>query len=132
MAGTPGTPRFGINADQTPTKTAANGTSVMKLPKNGNQWTETHFMYNPAQKSRAMGTTRGSDPGHDNADVEHQSNYMCNHDGYMGGTTTIINLDEHKVLTNTIYSVECEWADPGTDETSANGWAPSQTHGAFD
>lgn len=132
MAGTPGTPRFGINADQTPTKTAADGSSIMKLPKNGNQWTETHFMYNPTQRSREMGTTRGGNPSHDNVDVEHQSNYMCNHDGYMAGTTTIVQMDERKVLTNTIYSVECEWADPGTDETSDNGWAPSMTHGAFD
>lgn len=132
MAGTPGTPRFGVSADQTPTKTAADGTSKMKLQKDGGTFTEYHFMYNPAQKSRAMGTTRGGDPGHDNVDVEHQSNYMCNHDGYMGGTTTIMNLDERKVLTNAIYSVECEWADPGTDETSPNGWAPAMTHGAFD
>jgi len=132
MAGTPGTPRFGINADQTPTKTAADGSSVMTLPKNGNKWTETHFLYNPAQKSRAMGTTRGADPGHDNEDVEHQANYMCNHDGYMSGTTTIVQMDERKVLTNTIYAVECEWADPNTSETSDNGWAPAQTHGAFD
>ena len=132
MAGTPGTPRFGINADQTPTKTASNGTSTMKLPKSGNQWTETHFMYNPAQRSREMGTTRGGDPGHDNEYVEHQSNYMCNHDGFMGGGATIMNLDERKVLDNHIYSVGCEWADPGHDETSVGGWAPRQTMGALD
>jgi hypothetical protein len=132
MAGTPGTARFGVNTDMTPDHTDASGVSHMTLPKNGNQWTETHFMYNPAQKSRAMGTTRGADPGHDNADVEHQHNYMCNHDGFAGGTTTVMNLDERKVLTSTIYSISCEWADPGTDETSANGWAPAVTHGAFD
>ena len=132
MAGTPGTPRFGVNKDQTPTKTADDGTSTMLLPKKGNEWTETHLLYNPAQKSRAMGSTRGSDPGHDNTDVEHQCNYMCNHDGFMGGSTILMNLDEQKVLWNTIYAVGCEWADPGTDETSDNGWAPSVTHGAFD
>lgn len=132
MAGTPGTPRFGTAADMTPDHTASDGTSTMLLPKKGNEWTETHFMYNPAQKSRAMGTTRGSDPGHDPDYVEHQANYMCNHDGYAGGSTVLMNLDEHKVLTNTLYSVHCEWADPGTDETSDNGWAPSVTHGAFD
>ncbi len=132
MAGSPGTPRFGVNADMTPDKTGADGTSTMTLPKAGNKWTETHFMYNPAQVSRSMGTTRGGDPKHDNEYVEHQANYMCNHDGYAGGRTTNINLDERKVLENTIYSIDCEWADPGTPETSANGWAPSQTHGAFD
>ena len=132
MAGTPGTPRFGINADQTPTNTSANGTSTLTLPKNGNMWTETHFMYNPAQRSREMGTTRGGNPGHDNAYVEHQSNYMCNHDGFMGGSNIVMNLDERKVLDNSIYAIGCEWADPGTNETSPNGWAPAMTSGAFD
>jgi hypothetical protein len=132
MAGTPGTPRFGILPDMTPDHTSANGTSHMTLQKNGNVWTEEHFAYNPAQKSRAMGTTRGGNPQHDFVYEEHQANYMCNHDGYAGGATIIMNLDERKVLHNTIYSIECEWADPNTDETSANGWAPSQTHGAFD
>src|SRR3954462_2263862 len=132
MAGTPGTPRFGTNADQTPTSTGADGTSTLTLPKRGNKWTETHFLYNPAQKSRVMGTTRGDDPGHDNTDVEHQSNYMCNHVGFLGGTATLMSLDERKVLDNKISSVECEWADPGSDETSDNGWAPAGTSGAFD
>src|SRR3954467_14469918 len=112
MAGTPGTPRFGTNADQTPTSTGADGTSTLTLPKSGNKWTETHFLYNPAQKSRVMGTTRGDDPGHDNTDVEHQSNYMCNHDGFMGGTATLMSLDERKVLDNKIYSVECDGQIP--------------------
>jgi hypothetical protein len=132
MSGTPGTPRFGINPDQTPDHTDGVGISHMKLQKDGGTFTEYHFSYNPAQKSRAMGTTRGADPGHDYTDVEHQANYMCNHDAYMGGTTVIMNMDERKVLTNTIYSIHCEWADPGTDETSDNGWAPAMTRGAFD
>lgn len=132
MAGTPGTPRFGMAPDQTPDHVNTAGTSHMNLQKSGGTFTEYHFAYNPAQKSRAMGTTRGSDPGHDFDYEEHQANYMCNHDGYMGGNNVVSNLDERKVLHNTIYSVDCEWADPGTDETSANGWAPSQTHGAFD
>lgn len=132
MAGTPGTPRFGMPADQTPDHTNASGLSHATLQKSGGTFTEIHFQYNPAQKSRAMGSTRGADPGHDNEYEEHQSNYMCNHDGFLGGTTTIMNLDERKVLHNTIYSIDCEWADPGTPETSDNGWAPSMTHGAFD
>lgn len=127
MAGTPGTARFGVNADQTPTTTGADGTSTLTLPKSGNKWTETHFLYNPAQKSRAMGSTRGEDPGHDFDYVEHQSNYMCNHDGFMGGTSTLMSLDERKVLENKIYSVECE-----SEGSSDNGWAPAMTSGAFD
>jgi len=106
--------------------------SKMKLQKDGGTFTEYHFSYNPSQKSRAMGTTRGADPGKDNETVEHQANYMCNHDGYMGGLNTISNLDERKVLENHIYSVECEWADPGYSETDPAGWAPRQTMGAFD
>lgn len=132
MSGTPGTPRFGVLPDQTPDHTDAVGISHMNLQKSDGTFTEYHFMYNPGQKSRAMGTTRGADPQHDYISVEHQCNYMCNHDGFMGGTTTIMNMDERKNLNNTIYAVHCEWADPGTDETSPNGWAPSATHGAFD
>lgn len=132
MSGTPGTPRFGILPDQTPDHTDNNGISHMSLQKSGGTFTEYHFTYNPAQKSRAMGTTRGGNPGHDFVSIEHQANYMCNHDGFMGGNNVVSNLDERKVLTNTIYSVTCEWADPNTDETSANGWAPFQTRGAFD
>jgi hypothetical protein len=132
MTGTPGTARFGINPDQTPDHTNASGVSHLTLQKSGGTFTESHFLYNPAQKSRAMGTTRGADPGHDNTDVVHQANYMCNHDGFAGGSNIVLNLDERKILDNTVYAIGCEWADPGTDETSPNGWAPSMTHGAFD
>lgn len=132
MAGTPGTPRFGMLPDQTPDHTSTSGVSHLTLPKNGNTYTEYHFAYNPAQRSRAMGTTRGANPAHDFVNEEHQANYMCNHDGFMGGSNIVVNMDERKVLHNTIYSVTCEWADPNTDETSPNGWAPAQTHGAFD
>lgn len=132
MTGSPGTPRFGILPDQTPDHTDNNGVSHMNLQKSGGTFTEYHFAYNPAQRSREMSTTRGADPGKDNVDVERQANYMCNHDGFMGGNNVVSNLDERKVLTNTIYAVGCEWADPGYDETGPNGWAPRQTMGAFD
>lgn len=132
MTGTPGTARFGILPDQTPDHTNSNAVSHLTLQKSGGNFTEYHFAYNPAQRSREMGTTRGSNPGHDNVYEEHQCNYMCNHDSFMGGNTTVMNMDERKVLHNTIYSIGCEWADPGTDETSPNGWAPAMTSGAFD
>lgn len=106
MAGTPGTARFGINPDITPDHTTTDGVSHLTLPKNGNTWTETHFAYNPAQRSREMGTTRGANPGKDNADVTHQPMYMSNHDGYIGGNNIVMNLDERKVLDNKIYSIE--------------------------
>lgn len=132
MTGTPGTARFGINQDITPDETSANGVSHLTLPKNGNIWTETHFMYNPSQHSREMATTRGGNPGKVGDEIKHQSNYMCNHDGFAGGSNIVMNLDERKVLDNTIYSYHCEWADPGYDDTSDNGWSPRQTMGAFD
>lgn len=127
MAGTPGTPRFGAMADQTPSETNSSGTSSMTLQKSGGTFTEYHFSYNPAQRSREMGTTRGADPGQQFDSVEHQSNYMCNHDAFMGGNNVVSNLDERKVLHNTIYSQSFEIA-----EDSSNGWAPHQTMGAFD
>lgn len=127
MTGTPGTARFGVNPDQTPDHTGNNGVSHMNLQKSGGTFTEYHFSYNPAQRSREMGSTRGGNPGSQFQTVEHQCNYMCNHDGYMGGNNVVANLDERKALHNTIYSQSFEVA-----EDSASGWAPAQTSGAFD
>lgn len=127
MSGHAGTPRFGVNPNDHIGDTSASGMSKVRLPKAGGTWTETHFAYNPAQKSRSMGTTRGGDPGQDFTEVKRMGDYVCNHDGYMGGSNVVLNLDERKNLENTIYSVECEYTD-----TSPNGKAPSQTTGAFD
>lgn len=126
MSGKPGTVRFGMNPDEHG-KTNSSGVSKVSLPKSGGEWTEVHFAYNPAQKSRSMGTTRGGDPGQEFTEDDREPDYMCNHDGYAGGSTVVINLDERKVLQNTIYAVECEYTD-----TSPNGKAPSSTTGAFD
>ena len=127
MSGTPGTARFGVNPDATPDHTNSAGISHMTLPKSGGTFTETHFLYNPVQRSRGMGSTEGTAPGQMWMPIEHQANYMCNHDGYMAGNNVVANLDERKVLTNTIYSIGCEY----TDE-SPNGRAPSGTKGKFD
>lgn len=127
MAGTPGTPRFGVNPDVTPDKTNSVGISHLSLPKTGGDFAETHFMYNPAQVSRDMGSTQGGSPKGGFEPVEHQSNYMCNHDGFFGGSNIVINMDEHKVLTNTIWSQGIEYA-----EMSPNGGAPALTRGKFD
>src|ERR1041385_252650 len=103
MTGTPGTARFGVLPDEMPDHTNTSGISHMNLQKSGGTFTELHFMYNPAQRSREMGTTRGGNPGHDFEYEEHQCNYMCNHDGFMGGKATVMNLDDRTVLHNTIY-----------------------------
>jgi len=126
MAGKAGTPRFGMNPDEHPGKTSVNGVSKVNLPFDGD-YTEIHFAYNPAQKSRDMGTTRGGDPGKNYMLDRREPDYMSNHDGYAGGDIHLMNLDERKVLQNTIYSVKCEYTDD-----SPNGTAPAQTSGAFD
>jgi len=132
MAGKAGTARFGVNPSIHPAEHAGpDGMGTIKTPIDG-PWVETHFAYNPAQASRPMGTTRGGDPGKDFDQTYRQADYMSNHDGYLGGDLHLMNLDERKVLNNTIYSIGCEWADPGYNETSDNGWAPRQTMGAFD
>jgi hypothetical protein len=133
MSAHPGTARFGVNTTIHPDKFKAgtDGMGKIVLPI-GEPEVETHFVYDPSQASRPMGTTRGGNPGKD-FDAEHrQADYMANHDGYVGGRTVNLNLDERKVLHNTIYSVECEWADPGYDNTDPAGWAPRQTITAFD
>lgn len=123
MAGKAGTPRFGMNPDEHPGKTSDNGVSKVNLPFDGD-YTEVHFTYNPAQKSRDMGTTRGGDPGSSYVRDRREPDYMSNHDGYAGGDIHLMNLDERKVLQNTIYSIKCEYDDSAT--------APALTSGAFD
>jgi hypothetical protein len=126
MAGKAGTARFGMNPDEHPDKTSVNGVSRMNLPFDGD-YTEIHFAYNPAQKSRDMNTTRGGNPGKDYVLDRREPDYMSNHDGYAGGDIHLMNLDERKVLANTIYSVKCEYTSD-----SPNGTAPAMTSGAFD
>lgn len=126
MAGRPGTARFGVNPEIHEGKTNDSGISKVGLPIDG-PWTETHFMYNPGQVSRDMGSTRGSDPQEKWIQVPRQSDYFCNHDGYIGGDVHLMNLDERKVFETGLYSIDCEYA-----EDSPNGYAPSQTTGAFD
>lgn len=125
MAGGPGTPRFGMNRD-IHSDTDSRGQSTIDLPVGG-PFVETHFAYNPVQESREMGTTPGGEPGQMWDRAKMQADYMCNHDGYVSGNRTLSNLDERKVLQNTIYSVDCEY-----DEDSPNGYSPAQTHGKFD
>lgn len=131
MSGKAGTVRFGSNPDIHPDKASADGISKMDT-QIGDKWTEIHFAYNPSQKSRSMSSTRGGDPGKDNENEIRQADYMSNHDGYLGGSNILSNLDERKVLNDTIYAINCKWADPGYDETDPAGWAPRQTVGAFD
>jgi hypothetical protein len=131
MPGKAGTVRFGINPPVHEEKASADGVSRVDLQIDG-PWQELHYAYNPSQYSRPMGSTRGADPGKDNADVKRQADYMSNHDGYLAGDIHLLNNDERKILDNHIYSVNCEWADPGYPDTSDNGWAPRQTMTAFD
>lgn len=133
MSGHAGTPRFGVNKNIHPDggKAGPDGMGYITTPVDG-PVTETHFAYNPAQKSRSMGTTRGADPGKDNVYVKRQADYMSNHDGYIAGDLHLMTLDERKVIENIPYTVHCEWADPGYDDTSDGGWAPRQTMTAFD
>ena len=133
MSGKAGTPRFGINPSIHPGDGHAdeNGMGKINTPIDG-PLIETHMAYNPGQKSRPMGTTRGGNPGKDYVRENREADYMSNHDGYIAGDLHLMSLDERKVLHNTVYAVGCEWADPGYDDTSANGWAPRQTVTAFD
>lgn len=126
MAGRAGTPRFGLNPDIHPGATSANGVSKVITPYDG-PITETHFAYNPAEQARPMGSTRGGDPGKDYVKDKREFDYMSNHDGYIGGDLHLMNLDERKVLAQSVFGVPCEY-----DSTSDNGTSPSQTHGAFD
>jgi hypothetical protein len=116
--GTPGTPRFGEYADKHKKKTDASGDSSVALQADGD-FEEIHFIYKPSQRSREV----GSPPGKYFDTAERQYDAPSNHDGWFGGDAHLVNLDERKVLENSIYSTKIECSDDvqdidGTDERS--------------
>lgn len=111
MAGRGGTPRFGVNRDVHSSETDSNGQSEFKTQNDGEVFNEIHYAYNPGMLSRSMGDTEGAAPGKEYQQVPRQADYPCNHDGYDGGQYHITNLDERKVLDNTIMSTKVVFAD---------------------
>lgn len=124
MAGRAGTPRFGIYKSDVSGQVDDNGQNVVKEQSDDNFFTEQHFLYNPSQRSRDMGDSRGEDPQRGyNSDTRIYA-AQCNHDGFQGGDAHIVVLDERKVLEDTMYSVPVVYSDDwfnnsGSDERSA-------------
>jgi len=123
MAGRAGTPRFG---DYVTDITGAPGSDGQNQVHNqsGDTFTEQHSLFNPSQQSRSMGTTLGEAPGAYYDRVPRVYNAMANHDGFMAGQDHINQLDERKVLEETVYSVPVVCADDwfdnsGSDERTA-------------
>lgn len=110
MAGNPGTNRFAQPADVHVDGTSANGESEIRL-QSGKNFTEKHQTLNPEQLSRDMGSTLGAAPCRCYDPEKLQADYPCNHDGFIGGNSHISNLDELKVLRNTVYSVPVAYAE---------------------
>lgn len=115
MAGNPGTPRFGEYQDAHVTKTDTQGESDVELQSgNGStpdQFSEIHFLYNPALRSREMGSTLGAPPGDYYDRVPRGYDAVSNHDGFFAGDSHLVNLDERKVLNNYIESTRIVCAD---------------------
>lgn len=107
MAGHPGTPRFGVPADMHNGDPNANGQNVLNLQTSDDAFKEQHALYNPAQKSRGV----GQDPAKYYVVEKNAYEAPCNHDDYEGGDAHISNLDEQKVLRNTVFAVPIECAD---------------------
>jgi hypothetical protein len=123
MAGKAGTPRFGEYITDISGKPGDDGINVA-TQQSGNRFSEQHNLYNPAQQSRPMGTTLGGDPGESYVPGVRIYNAHCNHDGFMGGQDHINQLDEAKVLNETIFAVPYVCADDwfqnsGSDERTA-------------
>src|SRR5260221_13728858 len=119
MPGYPGTPRFGIPIDVHSGKPDAAGRNRLAIQNEEGSFVEQHQLLNPAQKSREV----GSPPGKSYDEEPNQYEAPCNHDDYEGGDVHISNLDELKVLKNTIYAVKVKCADDcqnisGSDERS--------------
>lgn len=111
MAGKPGTARFGDYGGEHESKPDTSGRDRLTLQANGEAFVEQHFLYNPTQRSRVMGSTLGDAPGSMAGYTKRMYEAPCNHDGFEGGDARLINLDERKVLDTTIYSQHCVYAD---------------------
>lgn len=122
MAGKAGTPRFGINPDSHAPgdrKSGPNGITHDTLP-DGTNLREVHYAYNPAFHSRDVDQA----PARCYVEEDRQPEYMSNHDGYVGGNVHNIEMDERKVLDNTINSVKVKYE---ADQQKISG-----TTGMFD
>lgn len=110
MAGKPGTVRYGDYGDEHRSKPDAHGRDQLMMQDDG-PFIEQHYLYDPTQRSREMGSTLGDKPG-DMAGYQHRMyEAPSNHDGFEGGDAHLSNLDERKVLDTTIFSVPCVYAD---------------------
>lgn len=92
-------------------KPNANGINEVDTQVDDVTFREQHYLFNPSQYSRDMGSTLGDAPG-----KYYQADGLdycapANHDGFMGGDAHLENLDEKKVLDRTIYSVPMICAD---------------------
>jgi hypothetical protein len=111
MAGKPGTPRYGRYPNYHDGKPAADGTNTLTLQSEDSEYLEQHFLYDPSQRAREMGTTLGQAP-QKMAGYQHRLyEAPANHDAFEGGDAHLSNVDERKALDNTIFSIKCEYAD---------------------
>lgn len=111
MPGHPGTVRFGDYPNwHESEKPGADGREKLRSQADGD-FIEQHFLFNPAEQGRAMGTTLGDKPGDSYSHQKQQYEAAANHDGFTGGDAHLTNLDEYKVLRNTLNSVKCEYSD---------------------
>lgn len=110
MAGRAGTPRFGSYDPEHEGKPNSQGQNTLDL-QSGETFREQHFLYDPTQQAREMGTTLGQAPGDMAGYQHHLYEAMCNHDGFEGGDSHLVSLDERKVLESTVYTAPCVYAD---------------------
>lgn len=87
-------------------KPNANGQNKLDMQTDG-PFIEQHQLYNPAQKSRDVGQS----PAKYYTPENNQYEAPCNHDSYEGGDAHLSNLDEQKVLRNTVFAIKIECAD---------------------
>jgi|SRR5882724_11350043 len=113
MSGGPGTPRFGEYSDKHKKQTSSSGDSAIALQGDG-PFNEIHYAYKPAQEASPVGAA----PKKYFDTVDRQYDAPSNHDGWFGGDAHLVNLDERKVLDNTIYASKIKCAD---DEQSISG-----------
>lgn len=106
MSGIPGTPHFGDFPDVQKKDKTILQSGDMGEP---DAFFKIHQNFDNSQKGREMGSTLGEAPKCGWEPHNRERAYMCNHDGFSGGNSRNLNMDEKKVLQNTIFSTNFEY-----------------------
>jgi len=109
MAGRPGSVHVGKYDVDVRDKPNDNGRNNLQL-QTDDTFIEQHTLYDPSQFARDMGTTMGGAPQRGYEPDPRIYAAECNHDAFQGGDAHLLNLDEGKVICDTVFAVPVVYA----------------------